>query len=141
MASGYKIREHLLSVPELRVLVLMREDDEIDFLERMEGSKRGRQRQALIVKTLEKVQLKGIPLSERSRIVKLLDSELCVAEVRVPGKVIRVMGYIHARGTDLAELVLLFDFDGHQGTNKIPKRLMDKGRKLAAIAKLNMEEG
>lgn len=140
MAEGYKIREHLLGVPEQRALVLMREDDEKDFLECMENSKRGRQRHALIIKTLEAIQIKGIPLSERTRIIKILDSELCVAEVRVPGKVIRVMSYIHNRGTDLAELVLLFDFDGHQGTDRIPKRVMDKGKRLAEIARLNMGE-
>lgn len=124
----------------MRVLVLMPEGDERDFLERMQESKKGRQRHALIIRTLERIQLKGIPLSERTQVVKLLDASLCVAEVRVTGKVIRVMSYIHARGGSNAELVLLFDFDGHQGTNKVPKRLLEKGRRLAEIARRNMED-
>lgn len=63
-----------------------------------------------------------------------LDPHLSLIEIKVPGKVIRVMAYHKER------YVLPFDFDGHQGSNKISRSDMERAKKLAAEASRVMDE-
>lgn len=135
MAEGYKIRSHSLLCGS-QVLVLMPEDSRLDFLDEMGSAPKQRQRYRLIVRTIEKIGQLGVPKSIKVGFVRMLEPGIGLVEVRVAGKVIRVMAY-----TDGAEaLVLLFDFDGHQGTDKLKGPTLAKGRRLAAAAKKCLEE-
>lgn len=67
-----------------------------------------------------------------SETLKLLNAELALYELRIKGKIIRVMTYVHNDQVP----VYLFDFEGHQGkTGQIRKEHMEKAQKLAKIAK------
>lgn len=70
--------------------------------------------------------------------LRFLGTSLSLYELKVDGKVIRIMTYVHHDATP----VYLFDFDEHQGKHAgIPKHVMDRGKKLTAIAAgLIMEE-
>ena len=141
MAQGYKVVEHELGTAGMRALVLRSETSKKDFIVKLKESKRDRTRLDLIVRTLERIQFEGIERCEAIRLIRVLDGNLCYAEIKIPGNVIRVMCYVHNRGTPSAELVLLFDFDGHQGKRgQIPKPIMKRAATLASIAKATMEE-
>lgn len=132
MADGFEIRSHQFMATTIYVLAAD-EPDRSDFLEKLGSSKKTADRAKLIMRTMEKIGERGIARCiGKSNFISILDGELGMAEVRVKGQVIRVMCYVPpARDA----VVLLFDFDGHQGkTGAIPKPVMKKGRKLAAIA-------
>lgn len=135
MAEGYKIRSHGMMCGT-DVLVLMPESNDEDFLERMEASPKGRGRFRLILRTIEKIGQAGIAMSRHVGFIRTIDGPLGLVEVAVSGKVVRVMSYLH----DESALVLLFDFDGHQGSDKIKRKDLERGRRLAAIARKCMEE-
>lgn len=135
MAEGYKIRAHQLSCGE-DALVLMPRGRDKDFLEEMEEAPDRRTRFRLIIRTMEKIGQIGVPASRRVGFVRALDNRVGLVEVAVPGKVIRVMTYAHSDG----RLVLLFDFDGHQGSDRIKQKDLARGKRLARIASLCMEE-
>lgn len=134
MAFGYDLAPYELT-GGFTVYVLVREGQE-DFLAQMAGRPKTSGRAGLILTTLERIGAAGIGQSLRARFIRMLRADVGMVEVRVAGKVIRVMSYLH-EGTDL---VLLFDFDGHQGGNKVPRQVMEKGERLARIARACMEE-
>lgn len=125
MAEAYVIVSHDIGDGE-SVLVLTRPGRD-DFLAEMCSSGGDRSRYRLIVRTVARIQRRGAPF--RGTMVRSLDSGLSLVEVKVPGRVIRVMAYEGAR------LVLLFSFDGHQGSDKISRSDMEKARRLAAEAR------
>ena len=107
-----------------------------DFLEEMEAMPDRRTRFRLIIRTMEKIGQIGVLTSRRVGFVRMLDNRVGLVEVAVPGKVIRVMTYSHGDN----HLVLLFDFDGHQGSDKIKQKDLARGKRLARIARQCMEE-
>lgn len=139
MADGYKIRSHAL-LNGMKILILMPEDDQEDFLEVLERDPKQHDRVHLIQRTLEKLYERGIAASIKGHHIRFLKNCASLAEIAVLGKVIRVMVYINRDEQSDPKPVLLFDFDGHQGSDKIPGNLREKGKRLAAIARLCMEE-
>lgn len=137
MAEGYKVRRHEL-VPGIGILVLA-PDGADDFIDVLEKKPKQRDRLRLIKLTLEKLISRGFSASIRGRQIRILEGSIGLAEIAIAGKVIRVMCYVHEIESNPTP-VLLFDFDGHQGSDKISKTLMEKGRKLAGVARLCMEE-
>ena len=135
MAEGYKIRAHQLQCGD-DVLVLMPAGRDKDFLEETEAMPDRRTRFRLIIRTMEKIGQIGVLTSRRVGFVRMLDNRVGLVEVAVPGKVIRVMTYAHGDN----HLVLLFDFDGHQGSEKIKQKDLARGKRLARIARQCMEE-
>lgn len=131
MLTDYEIRAHQFF--ETRIFALAKAGKE-DFLEKLERKPKSHERLRLILGTVEKVSARGLSACiGAGNFVRLLDGSLGLAEVKVSGKVIRVMCYCQTGKEEL--LVLLFDFDGHKGkSGAIAPDIMDKGRKLARIA-------
>lgn len=137
MAHGYETRGHPWLGKNVRVLA--RSSEEEDFLERMERDRKRNERFKLIRLAIKKICERGIGRCVGKRnFVKPLDSCLGLCEVRVAGHVIRVMTYLHSWKCGQG-LVLLFDFDGHQGSDRISRSQMDKGRRLAKEARACIE--
>lgn len=102
------------------------------FMEKLAGNPKDQDRAALIARTVDRVGRNGIPWAKESKTLKTITATVSVFELRVPGKVIRVMTYLH----DERAPIYLFDFDGHQGKGgKIPQSLIDKASKLAEAAR------
>lgn len=102
------------------------------FMEKLISNPKGQNRAALIARTVDRVGRNGIPWAKESKTLKTITSTISVFELRVPGKVIRVMTYLHDEKTP----IYLFDFDGHQGKGgKIPQNLIDKASELAEAAR------
>ena len=137
MAHGYEIRAHAMLGG--RILVLAREGRK-DFLEELGESPKSSERFELICRTYEKIVRRGVSRCVgRQNFVRVLEGSIGLVEVKVGGTRIRVMSYLH--GSEAGrELVLMFDFTGHQGSGKIGRDVMDRGRKLASIARECMEE-
>lgn len=131
MADEYEIRSHEYADVEILVLAPVGKKD---FLEKLRDNPKKRGRASLIAIATRKVQERGVSKCiGRSNFVRMLDEGLCLAELKVAGKVIRVMCHCPAIQDD--KLVLLFDFDAHKGkSGKIPKSAMEKGRRLAKEA-------
>ena len=102
------------------------------FMEKLVSNPKGQNRAALIARTADRVGRNGIPWAKETKTLKTITSTVSVFELRVPGKVIRVMTYVHDEKTP----IYLFDFDGHQGKGGgIPQNLIDKANKLAEAAR------
>ena len=137
MAHGYEIRAH--AILGGRILVLAKEGKR-DFLEKLEMSPKSSERYELICSAYEKITQRGVNRCVgRQNFVRVLEGSLGLVEVKVGNTRIRVMSYLHDSRED-KELILMFDFTGHQGSNRIEDSDMKKGRKLAKIAKECMEE-
>lgn len=137
MARGYETRD--TGWGDRPVRVLARTSEERDFLKRMEESPKHKERFRLIKRAIEKMFDRGIDAClKRKNFLRQLDGDIGLFEAKVAGQVIRVMTYLH-RWTGGIGMVLLFDFNGHQGNDKIPKQLMEKGRRLAREAKACIE--
>lgn len=107
------------------------------FIEKMMSTPKKQVRAASIVKTMRRIIDNGIEWAFDSETFKPLDSGLALCELRVSGKVIRVMTYLHKGQTP----IYLFDFDSHQGKGSgIPENIMEKAESLAKAAKECMEE-
>lgn len=137
MAHGYEIRAHTMLGG--RILVLAREGRR-DFLEELDGDPRGSEKFELICRTYEKIALRGVSKCVgKQNFVRILEGNLGLVEMKVGKTRIRVMSYLHGAGTE-QKLVLMFEFTGHQGTGKIGKNELRRGRELASIARECMEE-
>lgn len=137
MSEGYEIVEH--ETEGGNPILVLRPIGSKDFLERMRDKPKQRDHYKLIVRMVARVQYDG-PKRYIGKLIRLLDSELSLYELKVGGRVIRVMAYIY-QPYGSHRVVLLFDFDGHQGSGKIPPEMMEKARKLARIARETLEEG
>lgn len=138
MANGYEIRAHAML--GVRILVLAKEGRR-DFLEKLEENPKGAERFELVCRAYEKIIQRGVSRCVgRQNFVRVLEGSLGLVEVKVGNTRIRVMSYLHGSGAD-QELVLMFDFTGHQGSDRIEGSDMKRGRKLAKIARECMEEG
>lgn len=131
MDAVYRIIEHDIGGGS-SVLVLS-PDGRDDFLSKMKARRGDRSRYRLIVRAVSRLVQRG-EAPFRETMVRVLDSELSLIEIKVPGQVIRIMAY---RGE---KLVLLFDFDGHQGSGKIATKDLERGRMLAKHAKSALED-
>lgn len=137
MAHGYEIRAHAMLGG--RILVLAREGRR-DFLEELEEDPRNFEKFELICRTYEKISQRGLSRCVgKQNFVRVLEGGIGLVEVKVGSTRIRVMSYLHGSGTG-QELVLMFEFTGHQGTGRIEKGVMRRGRQLASIARECMEE-
>lgn len=137
MAHGYEVRAHAMLGG--RILVLAKEGQE-DFLERLGSDPKSSELFSLICRTVERIAQRGVGRCVgRQNFVRVLDGSLGLVEVKVRGRRVRVMSYLHGSGPS-QELVLLFEFTGHQGSAHIPRKDVQRGRRLAAIARECMEE-
>ena len=138
MAQGYEVRSH--TYMRTTVLVLARTGAS-DFLEKMRHSGKQSQKLRLILETMEIISERGIERCiGRSNFIRMIAPDLGLAEVKVSGKVIRIMTYVASINGEM-KAVLLFDFTAHGGkTGKIPPNIIKRGRELAAIAKECVEE-
>lgn len=136
MAHEHEIRSHEYDGTEILVLATVGKKD---FLEKLSADSKKRDRAKLISLTVKKVHERGLAKCiGKSNFIRMLDDDLCLAELKVSGKVIRVMCYCVANDE---LVVLLFDFDSHKGkSGKIPESVMKKGRRLAKKAAACLEE-
>lgn len=101
------------------------------FMEKMTGNPKRHQRAEQIRRAAERVARNGVEWAKVSKTLKAIAPDLYVYELRVPGKVIRVMTYLH----NGIEPIYLFDFDGHQGKKGgIKASDIEKAQELAAEA-------
>lgn len=139
MDDEYEIRAHRFM--DSRVLVLAR-CGKPDFMEELVSDPKSQQKAKLILETMCKIENRGVDSClGRSNFIRMLDGNVGLAEVKIGGKVIRVMCHV---GTinDRTETVLLFDFKGHGGkSGSIPKGMIKKGKRLASIARKCLEDG
>lgn len=136
MAEGYEIVEHETECGN--PILVLRPEGSRDFLEKMAANGKTVERYRLIVRAVSKIQIHG-PRKFMGHMVRQLDDELSLFEIKVSGKVIRVMAYIR-QPYGPYRIVLLFDFDGHQGTGKITKSDIKRGKRLARIARACLKE-
>lgn len=130
MEEDYVIVEH--ETGEGRsILVLRPKGSAQDFLLKLKKGKGDRGRYQEIVQVADRIDSKGEDVY-RSKI-RTLDASLSLIEIKVDRKVIRVMAHMHLID-GRRRPILLFDFDGHQGSNRIPPHIMNRARKLASIA-------
>lgn len=107
------------------------------FLEELGASPKTKERAALISRTTKRIHDFGIDWAFVSKTFKPLDKELSLCEMRVTGRVIRVMTYVHNNILP----IYLFDFDGHQGKgNSIPPNYLERGKRLSIEAHKCMEK-
>lgn len=138
MAQGFHIVEHDIGCGHS--VMALAKDGKGDFLDKLASKPKDTQRLKLILRTAEHIEFFGPKSYMRpGGTIRPLDGELSLVEIKVPGKVIRVMAYLKDPFGSY-RLVLLFDFDGHQGSGKIPENIMERGRRLAAIARETLEE-
>ena len=138
MTQGYVTRETNWGGRPVRVLA--RTSEERDFLERMKENPKRNERFCLIKRAIEKMFDRGIDVClRRKNFLRQLDGGVSLFEAKVAGQVIRVMTYLHKWSGGIG-MVLLFDFDGHQVNDKIPKQFIEKGRRLAREAKACIEK-
>lgn len=136
MAQGYEIRSH--QYLETEILVLAREGSK-DFMERMRDDPRQHERLKLIIDLVEKVCERGVKRCiGRSNFIRMLDEDVGLAELKYRGSAVRVMVYVSREGE--MSIVLLCDFKGHGGSDRIQPGKIKKGRYLASIARECMEE-
>lgn len=136
MSGGYEIVEHETECGN--PILVLRSIGGKDFLEKMRDRPKDRNRYRIIVRLVSRIQYDG-PKRYVGKMVRLLDSDLSLFELKVGDSVIRVMAYIF-QPYGGHRIVLLFDFDGHQGSGKIPPETMEKARRLARIARETLEE-
>lgn len=138
MAHGYEIRNHAMLGGQILVLA---KEGKRDFLEKLGRSPKSADRFELICRAYEKIVQRGVSRCVgRQNFIRVLEGGLGLVEVKVGNTRIRVMSYLHGSGAD-QELVLMFDFTGHQGSDGIEDSDIKKGRRLAKIARECMEEG
>lgn len=127
MADDYVIVEH--DTGDGRSILVLSKTGRRDFLSEMRGTGGDKKRYRLIVRVASRIEQSGTgPFMGTS--VRSLDNDLSLVEIKVPAHVIRVMAYKWKR------MVLLFDFDGHQGkSGKISPSDMKRGKRLAKIAR------
>lgn len=106
------------------------------FLEKLSCSPKTRDRAVLISRTANRIHDNGLDWAFQSETLKSIDDELSLCELRIKGRVIRVMTYIHNKQIP----IYLFDFDGHQGkTGKVSSNILKKGKQLSEEARKCME--
>lgn len=137
MGIEYEVRQHDYKGSYVYVLA---EPGKDDFLEKLESKSKSRDRAKQIVKTAARIAQRGVSecIGKRNFLLPL-NSEVALMEMHVPGKVIRAMAHA-GLAEEEAILVLLFDFDGHQGSDSIPRHIMNKAVRLAGEAKRALEE-
>ena len=130
MDDGYEVVEH--NVGEGRSLLVLRsKSSNGDFLSKLRSRKRDRSKYQQIVHVATRIDAKGEETYPSN--IRVLDSSVSLIEIKVGASVIRVMAHMH----DIdgrRRPILLFDFKGHQGSNRIPVNDMRRARKLAVIA-------
>ncbi len=132
MGGKYTIVRHDLGDGAIVEVLATCENRDSDFLDRL--FTRDRDRFKVIARTIKRISLSD-GNAYRGTFLRMIDDGLSLVEIRIPGKVIRVMAYDRKVGNRM-RLILLFDFDGHQGkTGNIPRHLIEKGRSLAKNAR------
>ena len=107
------------------------------FIEELARSPKTRRRAALIARTADRLQRFGRAWGFESGTLKWIAPEVSLCELRVGGKVIRVMAYLPP---EPAPPIYLFDFDGHQGKDvSIPAHVKSRAKELAVEAKRCIE--
>lgn len=127
MADKYVIVEH--DTGDGHSILVLSKEGRPDFLSKMRSAGGDKKRYRLIVKVASRIERNGTAPFV-GPFVRVLDNDLSLVEIKVNGQVIRVMAYKGQR------MVLLFDFDGHQGkSGKISPSNMKRGRMLAKEAR------
>lgn len=120
----------------LSAIVLARENA-ASFIDKLLDNPRTRRRAGAITKAIAQVSKNGVEWAKQADKLKFLNAGLSLYELKIGGRVIRIMTYVHCDSVP----VYLFDFNGHQGkSRKIPRHIMDRGEKLAIIAARLMTE-
>lgn len=131
----YTISEYKLT-EESSMRVLSR-DGKPSFIEELARSPKTRRRASLIARTADRIERFGIDWAFESTTLKWVSADISLCEMRVSGKVIRVMTYLTPGTTSP---IYLFDFDGHQGKGgSIPPHLLRKAEQLAQEARSCLE--
>lgn len=88
---------------------------------------------------LRKIKQYGIPHSVQADKLTPIDGSVGLYEIKGYDGVNREMSVCACQTGNELEIVLLFPFRGHQGTDKIKKSEMEKGKKLSRIARELLE--
>lgn len=128
----YIISEY--GLPEALSMRVLRRAHKPSFMDEMAEDPKRYERAALIARIAARIERRGKEWAFQSATSKWLASSVSVCEVRIRGKVVRVMAYWPPQE---ARPVYLFDFDGHQGkSGNIPSHLLDKAYRLAQEAEV-----
>lgn len=85
----------------------------------------------------DKIALYGIEWALRTETLKTIKSNISLLELRIKGKVTRVMVYLYEE----TQPIYLFDFKGHQGkSGHIKRNVLERAERLAIIAENAMKE-
>lgn len=141
MESDYELVSQKLN-ERVYALIFNPIGQEDTFLDVMSADPRRREEAALITRSLIRIYENGLDYAIAAGLLKPLKGAKDVAlfEVKAKRTVFRVMSY--AAGKPDAQIVLLFDFKGHQqrASGGIPSATMAKALELARIAKQLIED-
>ena len=89
---------------------------------------------------LHKIKQYGIAHSIQANKLTPIDRGVGLYEIKGYDGVIREMSFCACQAGNELEIVLLFPFRGHQGTDKMKKSEMEKGKRLSRIARELLED-
>lgn len=142
MNDGFElVRQELL--PGMSILVLCQKNKRLTFIDELAADpKRRAKAKAIADAALRLVQHGTAWAISTGRLKRLNYSRRTIAmyELKVMGKVHRIMTYVHDDKNQTP--VLLFDFDGHRGTSGggIRPSTLAKGQQYAEIARSLLRE-
>ena len=116
-------------------MLVLTQTNKLPFIKKLASNPKTKEDASIIVKAAKRVSVNGVEWAKQAKVLKAIDNNLSLFELRISGRVVRVMTYL---GKD--EPVYLFSFDGHQGkTGKIPKSIIKKGKQIAQLAEQSLE--
>jgi len=138
MTEDYELVDHLTGGEHYLALGRIGRPDVID---EMQEKPELNEALYMALTSASKVRSGGIQFGLRTKIITPVTSSLYLYELKARSTVWRVLAYLHRSGARRVEPVMLFHVRGHQGkTGRLPKSVVDKGKRLAVIARKLMEE-
>lgn len=124
-------------------VLVLKQIGEDTFFDEMANDHRRKDEAASLRRSLIRLSTYGISWgldSESIKILKGIRADILLCEVKVKRKTYRIMAYLHDKRR--GPFVLLTDFEGHKqrAAGGIPKQVMEKGERLALIAKGLLEQ-
>jgi hypothetical protein len=124
--SDFLIREKVID-DDFSFFIWAKKDRK-DFYDKLAGDKKNKGYSIQLLKTLRKISQHGIPRSLIVGTLKQLDTDSALYEVRVLPGTFRVYAYV---GSEPYQIVLIKDFIGHKGSDKIPQESIKSMKKQA----------
>ena len=136
MCIMYHIKSIQLDTEGTVAFFLVSENDR-DFLTGWKEKKQTKEVGANFIRLLININRHGYDWAFSSSKLKHLDGNLGLVEIKGFRGIWRVLSYLHE--SDQKQMVMLREFRGHQGSDKVPASLLEECRRLAEVAKRLIE--